>query len=174
MLMVNQLNGFGVGGDDWHTVFSATLSGDVNNVGYTSREVIPNAQLTDPTGTLWRFTFRSGDANGVTIDKAYVGSRAAAGDAYDVDSFTQILFGAAAYFSVAPATDKLSDEVAFTLTAGRDLVISFYSSSGRSSSQTISSVTDYYKLGDDAATANTSGYTGNNNYFQGVRLIETK
>lgn len=159
----------------WTTIVSpnvnTTPGGDPWS-GYTVRNVIADALLSASGGTKIRITLKAGTA-GVTVSKVYVGNHPGTGDAYDTTAQTQILFGGSASTGAISANaTKLSDEIAFTRTAGRDLVITIYSATvatnGYASLAPTTNYKTYYKNGDDAATANATGYS---NYSTSVGIF---
>jgi hypothetical protein len=90
-----------------------------------------------------------------------------------MDSPTQVLFGGSASTGAISANaTKLSDEIAFTRIAGRDLVIAIYSTTvatdGYASLAPTTNYKTYYKIADDAATANASSYS---NYSTSVGIF---
>lgn len=157
----------GGGGGTWQTTFNATAmdSSDSGWGGYTIRQVLSAAQIT-VSGSKIRVTVEAEPgatgSGGITIDKLYVGHKAAAGDAYDfAGDQVQILFSGGA--SVALTTNSLqvvSDEATFAIDETKSLLVSaFFSGVGHLGVDTGTPADSYYISGDSAATTNTSGYT---------------
>lgn len=148
----------------WTVVASATglTSNDAGAFsGLTLRQTIQSANISASGGTQVRVTFLTN--NNGTLDKAYIGNHPGSGDAYDMDSPVQLLFGGSASASLVGNTPKTSDGVNFTRIAGRALVITYYfGGSGYNYKKDTGGSTgwnSYFKNGDDASTANASGYT---------------
>lgn len=147
----------------WRTAFSrgaGIANGNFN--GYTVRNVIGTSLLAGSASKA-RFTFRSATSGGCTITKAYVQIAASAGDAYDFDSApVQITFGGATSYVIPLNSTVTSDDIVIGMDGTRNLVVSVFMGSLSFVRQYngISGLTNYYRLGDEAATVNaTSGYT---------------
>jgi hypothetical protein len=165
----------------WTTVANPDLNG--NQAGswnnFTLRQVIASAQLSASGGTKIRITFKAGSAAaGLTLTKVYIGNHPGTGDAYDMTGPVQLLFGGSASSgAIASNTTKASDGVPFTRIAGRDLIVAMYTASAGVNNYakrvTLTGYSNYYKSGDDAATADATGYTSYSvDDVIGVHLIE--
>lgn len=151
---------------------------DNANSGYTHRVLIAAAAISNSGLTYIRVTFESSSVEAWTIDKAYIGQAADAGDAYDFQTTpTQLLFSGSPGFAIALGTQKVSDQTTFTIPAGKNIIVSFHTS-GDSSHDSIrrktsqANWTTYYKSGDDAATINATGYGTIATTSEGVMRIE--
>lgn len=172
------------GGGGFGTVRTDALGGSSGgNATVTFRHVFAAAGLTAPSGTptQMRITFHAGTSGGENwqIDKAYVGHKAAAGDAYDAASLTQITFdGGSGSVTITSGTTKLSDTIAFAWDKVSDLVISYYQSNASADSIKrelgLSNVLQYTVGGDEAAApdASSGGWTLISGRNEGIFLIE--
>ena len=137
------------------------------NNGYTYVVKITAAGLTLPSGSIsrMRFTFQGGTPEGYIVTNAYIGHRAGSGDAYDFATTpTQILFSGGASGNTGVNTTITSDWVNFAYDKTSDLVIAFYGGGGTGADtfkygDSITGVQSYYKLANEAATVNKTGYT---------------
>lgn len=98
---------------------------------------------------------------GTTVGKAYIGHKAASGDAYDFETTpVQILFGGSASKALAAGESAVSDKAAFIIESGKDVLVALYITGANHAKQgATADLYTYYKGGDDAATVNKSGYT---------------
>ncbi|MGM5087520.1 hypothetical protein E0H64_17640 [Rhizobium leguminosarum bv. viciae] len=147
----------------WRTTASASLG--VNGTGFgstTVRQTIAAANLANIGGSKVRLTFRAGTGS-AAIDNVYIGHKAASGDAYDFESTpTQITFsGGSAGATVATNSTLLSDEIAFTIQSGKDLIVAidFGAAAVVSRGLTQTGWQAYRKSANDASTVNATGYS---------------
>lgn len=166
MFALNHLIGFGAGGGGLTTILNQSLvSNGYGWNGYTIRPVIAAAALTNPgfSPSQMRVTVATSSAHALTFAKWYVGHKAAAGDAMDAASLTQILFSGSAGATLSAGTTLASDWVSFAWDLTSALVLPVYISSANDGAILKSGFANadyYYKLGaDEAATANVSGGT---------------
>lgn len=140
--------------------------------GYTMRLVV-DASLT-PNASQLRFTLSTFTGfDGFTVRNAYVGIKAASGDAYDFSATpTQITFnGGSAGCTVGTSGAIVSDPASLSLSSADSLVIAVslvdagvaLSSMAARPSQT--GWLGYYKNANDAATVNATGYTSGQIYL---------
>lgn len=151
-------------GINWVTVATSGVSGDDGGWnGYTLRQVINSAQLANTGLSKARVSFiASSTAGGMVIGAAYIGMAAGSGDAYDFSTTpTQLLFSGGSGVTVAQGATTVSDMATFTIVPSGNLVISlqFTGASATLHSGPLTGWQSYYKLGTDAATQNTSGYS---------------
>jgi hypothetical protein len=163
----------------WLTVASASLDSDgAGLANITFRQRIEAAGLTNAGLEKWRVTLMAGSTEGLNISKAYIGQAADSGDAYDfAGTPTQLLFGGNANILIGAGSTTISDEVLFTLTSGKNLIISFFIANDTAHDiakykTTLANWQYYFKVGDDAATVNATGYTTATNDAIAVSLIE--
>lgn len=154
-------------GFTWQSTFAGGTVTHAENTwgGFTLRMVFPASALTT-SGSRVRLYLQSTPSNSNTsIDKVYIGEKAAAGDAYDFSAApTQVFFNGNAGFTFNGSNDiKVSDSTTFSLDETKNYVISVYMSTATGDYLgwvTDSSLTsNHFKLGDDASTTNATGYT---------------
>ena len=144
-----------------------TLNADQNFPGYTVRQIIQTGQLLRTGGRAVRVTFEASSINGLSVASAYIGRVADAGDAYDFASTpTQLKFSTANGFSIAGGASIVSDIATFSILAGKHLLVSFYvdGAGGRDSLRGVATQAgwyNYWKLANDPATVDATGYTLN-------------
>lgn len=97
-----------------------------------------------------------------TFTSAYIGEKASAGDAYDMEggTITEILFDAGSGCTVAAGVDKTSDWLSYTFDKTKDYIISFAADNGYARKSNSGNGASY-KVGDgaNAGTADVTGYT---------------
>ena len=159
---------FGAAGPSWTAASlpNVRFQADVNYSNYTMRNRIKTSILPAGTRNLLRFTVHSGPSQGLVITKCYVGLAGAG--TYDFSTTpTQAFFGGSAGFTIGTdTTSPYCDPVTLTIPGGSDVMVALYTASGNSAADDyyVSAVdsTNFnsgYKLGDDATTVTTSGYT---------------
>jgi len=152
----------------WLNVYDP-ITGDIetgNWSGYTLRQVIGSAQISNTGFTQCRVTFGCGTSEGAIIGTAYIGHAASSGDAYDFDgSQVQLKFSGTNSATISANGSVVSDTATFTIASGKNLVVAFWvgsaASDGLRRKGTISGY-DYYYLNSgtsDAHTSDTSGYS---------------
>lgn len=150
------------------TIFSQALDSDAGaQNGYTIVMNFAVAALTLPSKGIARIraTFEGGSVEGLTITNAYVGHAAAAGDAYDFSATpVQLLFAGSASKVIGAGQTAISDWADFPYDKTSALLIAFYQGGGVGSDTArykaaVANVTQYYKLANDAATVNKTGYS---------------
>lgn len=159
----------------WTQVTEIALSSTAGWAAWTLRNVIASGSISQSGGSAARVTFRA--VSGAVLAAAYIGLKSATGDAYDADSMTQLLFSGSGSVTHGAGETVVSDAVAFNVPAGRGVVVTAYYSSGNAYQNTTngSETTTllYYKSGNDAATANATGYTNSSSYAgAGVTKLE--
>lgn len=165
----------------WLTAASAALDADNNSTttNYTWRQLIPSASISNTGNPYTRVTFKASSGEALTLNPVYIGQKADSGDAYDFKAApVQLLFGGNAGFAIGAGETQVSDSAAFSIPAGKDIIISYYTSGDASHNgfRVKSSMTNwqpYYKSGNDAATQNATGYSAYTaNYSLGISLVE--
>lgn len=155
----NWVNSFNAG-DDW--------PGEAFVSGVTIRMVIPGSALST-SGSNVRFTLKCPDAIGssTSIAAMYIGEYAGSGDAYDMKSSapapTQVLVGGSGSFTLPYQGDDVkTDSLAFAIDETKTYVIAMaITGSGavpRTAAAAVSGAQGYSKSGNDASTANATGY----------------
>lgn len=154
------------GGASWSAASLPNLNGDNDAwAGYTLRQSMPAAGI-PKNGSKLRFSFRGGNAEGITISKCYVQLKGAG--VYDFSTTPiAVLFGGASSTTIGAATTVMCDDVTLAVTTSDSVVISVYTSGApdryRFITQSAGSMTPQmragYKSGDSAATVSGSGYT---------------
>lgn len=150
-----------------NVIFSTTPASDAggwNN--FTLRTVYAAASLT-PSGapTQLRLNIQGGSFEGVIITEAYVGAKAAAGDAYDFATTPiQLTWSGSAGTSIMSSATVTSDWVNFAYNGTSGIVVALYMNGGAAQDEfayraAVGNVDAYFVAGNDAATVNTSGYT---------------
>lgn len=148
-------------GPTWGTAFSTTLDMDEGGwTGYTGVTIL-DAVVVTRSGSKVRVTFTAAMTHDSVLAKAFLGHAAASGDAYDFDGGqVQLLFSGSPGVTVPMATSVVSDEATFALDETKNVIIAaFLSSDFLRFAAGVTGASSYYKLGDDAATTNKSGYT---------------
>jgi len=166
--------------DAWLPVISAiTPDGQASSWnGYTIVQKIAAAQLSNIGLADTRVTFKSGSGGGLKIAAAYIGHKAASGDAYDFETTpTQLLFGGNADGGVTTANTEFAAETPFVVQANKDLLISMQMTDsthhyGSRKQSATTGLQAYYKSGAEAATVNKTGYTTSNNSVDIVIKID--
>lgn len=163
----------------WLNAYSASLDTDANatTTNYTWRIIFPTALLSNTGNPYVRVTFKASSSEALTLDPCYIGQKADSGDAYDFQAApVQLLFGGNAGFAIAAGATQVSDSAAFSIPAGKDIIVSFYTSGDASHNgflrQTVATIASYYKSGSDASTQNATGYSSYGTYNLSVHLIE--
>lgn len=163
------------------TLFSGSLTTDADGWnGNTIVDVWNTSALTIPSGIIVqiRATFKAAAAQALTITNAYIGHKAASGDAYDfLNTPTQLLFGGGASGTASAAGTVTSDYVNFNYNKINGLIIAFYCGGGTSSddlsrSGTITGVAWYFKVANEAALVDKTGYSTATGSVGAVSLIE--
>lgn len=149
------------------TIFSQALdSNSDGNNGYTQVQSFAVAGLTLPGGAIVRVrvTFEASSAEGFTITNAYIGHAAGAGDAYDFSATpVQLLFSGGASAVISAGATAVSDWATFAYNKTSALLIAFYAGGGAGSDAqrykaSVANTTNYYKVANDAATVDKTGY----------------
>jgi hypothetical protein len=159
----------------WTTVFSGSAgSGSTGWAGWTMRQRIPAAQITDVSGSQVRFTLHDTLSNGMSISKMYVGLAGAG--TYDFSAApTQAFFSGSASAAVLSGGNELTcDGVTLAYTGTADLMVSVFFAASPATSITTYSMTganNGQKLGDDAITTLGTGYS-NSAFTNAFRLVE--
>lgn len=152
------------------TSFNVALDTDANGQdGYTHVQSFAVAGLTLPGWSIAkvRITFEAGAAEGLTITNAYIGHAAGAGDAYDFAAApVQLLFAGGASKAIALGATALTDWASFVYNKTSALLVAFYTAGGAGADtkrlkNAVPNTTYYYKLANDAATINKTGYNTN-------------
>lgn len=163
------------------TLFTISLGANGNGWnGFTGVERIPVSVMTPPASGIVKVRLRlqASTSESFTITNAYIGHRAASGDAYDFATTpVQLLFGGSGSKVIAANTEEWSDWANFAYNKTSDFLFSFYCAGGASSdalrrSTSATSMSDYEKIANDAATVNKSGYSTNDNIIHLVNTIE--
>lgn len=157
------------------TLFSQTLNtGSSGWTTYTIRSLIDNSYLSGSANQV-RVTLRSDPASGeaCTINAAYLGHQGA-GDAYDFDgNQKQLLFSGSGSVTIATNSTVTSDWVDFTYDETKNIILSAYFNTGTADDFARINAAPwvaYYKLANDPATTDASGYT---TYTDNLLLIQT-
>lgn len=141
---------------DWVTSWSGLLNSiSLGWNGYTLRQVIRAAALTNVAGDRNRVTFQPASTDGFHIAAAYIGLGATTGSEYNFAATpTQLLFAGSAAVTTAAGINVTSDPVDFAIGASRNVVISLYfaGASGVERATGPTNVKSYYKAGNSAAT----------------------
>ena len=163
----------------WTTAASATGDADVDaQSGFTHRVLIASAALSGTGQQYVRVTFEASSAQALTVGNAYIGTAADAGDAYDFAAApTTLTFSGAAGFAINAGASIVSDKIAYSITAGKNLIVSFYVSGDATHDSlrydaSIANWTDYYKEASDAATVDATGYSTVATRAYGVMKVE--
>lgn len=142
----------------------------------TIRIVIQPAELTG-FGSSVRATLMGPSSGGISIGKAYVGHAAASGDVYDFDgNQQQLFFGGSPGGVWSGFTPVVSDWIDFSFDSARPLIFSYWVNAASYEARTSpgSNYAYYYKLGDDAATTNATGYTSAGNLLGSFTKLEAR
>jgi hypothetical protein len=133
--------------------------------------VFDTAQLVVPSFTVQGVRVEVAGA----LDVLYIGAQAAAGDAYDAVSLTQLFFSGSPGVSQGFDATTLSDFADFTWDKTANLLTSHYNSGGRSPSNASAIVTEYNAgalLEAETGQANKSaGYNTNGGAVWGISKI---
>lgn len=162
-------------------VLDTAIAGNFGNVdGKTIKVRINASQLSPPPGevTKIRLTLQAHADEPLAIAKCYIGKKNAVGDTYDAVSLASLKVSGASAFTVPVGGQLVTDWLPFMWNKIDDLIVSFYCNGGASSDKlpaAVSSATGdtYLKNGDEAATANASGFTEYLGYLSLVTKIET-
>lgn len=163
----------------WQITAQASPAGDNGGWnGYTLRMRVAPAGLAHGGGSKVRVTWKASSSSGFTIDSAYIGAGASAGDAYDFETTpTQLKFGGNAGATVLTGALLLSDETTYAVDASKPLIVSihFSAASAVGAQLSVANWQGYYKSGvSEAGTVNVSGYsTGGINTDYGLAKIES-
>ena len=162
----------------WHTSAGpVTADTDVAGWnGWTLRQVINSAQLSNSGDTKIRITMEAGAAEGFAVNAAYVGHAAAAGDAYDFETTpVQLQVGASNSWTISAGAQQVTDSATFTLNTSKNLIVSIQCNSATDTSRSKVTQTgwqSYSRNALDASTVNTTGYASGN-AVQLVVKVET-
>jgi len=159
----------------WTTVLSRTLNVDSSGwAGYSARQVLAAASLTDATGSQIRITLKGPASGQIAVTKMYVQVGAGSGSYAFSTTPVQVFVGGSASFTVGTGATVLTDAVTLGYDGTHDIVISIYTSGATSYAinQTANADTHWYKLGDDAATVGATGYTQTFNTYDTIPLVE--
>lgn len=143
----------------WQVVFEpGSVSSTASTAANTHRNRIPASLIM--AGTKVRITYR-GNTN---IARAFIGVKAASGDAYDFAATpTQIFFGGNPGINIGTGLDELSDEIDFVQDGTQDLILSIEKSGGTNLRNLALTGASRWLLSDgtgtDGATVDTTGYT---------------
>lgn len=156
------------------------ITGDSNNGdfnGFNLRQWISTSAITNTGLTYVRVTFEASSAAAFAIQAAYIGHAAAAGDAYDFESTpTQLLFNSGSSgFSLSAGQSIVSDTLVFSITASKNLIVSFYCNAAANtrSKTTQANWVSYVKSGaTEVSTANVTGYSTSGKAVNGVMRVE--
>lgn len=167
MHLIGTAASFGAAETATGTLYTLTLGTDANSKNnLTTRIVFPVANLTMPIAATTRVRVRipSGSSEGLTISAAYIGQKAASGDAYDFASTpTALTWGGSSTVVIPSATSQWSDWVPLVWDLTNGLVISVYCAGGTGSDMTKTNtsapVNAYFKSANDPATVDATGYT---------------
>lgn len=156
---------------------TATVTLDANNyagyTGYSFRQVISAAQIST-SGSQVKVVFNADTGRSFAIDKAYIGHKAASGNAWDFDgNQVQLTFSSgSAGFSISAGASITSDAVAFALDETKDLIIAFdWTNSGTLGARgkiTQSGWTAYVK---NTAGTDESSVTAPSGYLAGDNVV---
>lgn len=155
------------GGTADGTLYTETFTTDAGSKnGLTTRLVFPVANLSLPSGAVTRVRalFHAASAEALTITGAYIGKKAASGDAYDFATTpTQLLFSGSGSPVITAGNSLWSDWMDLAWDKAEGLVVSVYCGGGTSSdgtrAKTGATINGYFKSASDAATADATGYT---------------
>ncbi len=135
--------------------------------GYTVRQVINSADLSNTGLATCRLSFTGSSLEGLITDNVYIQSQGA-GDVYDFSGTpVEVLFGGGSGFSIAKDEVIVSDSLTFTIAAATNYVVSWYVPTGSgaadggivSSGPTSALTRGYWKIASEAATVDVTGYT---------------
>jgi len=144
----------------WQTAYTQNLIS--NNTGWNGR-TLRNVMAATNTynGTQVRVTLSPSSGATMTIDAAYMGHAAVAGDAYDFDGTqVQITFnGGSTGFVAAINTPQVSDAMTYTYDRTKNFIISVHFSAV-SATRSANNAPGYYKDAvNEAGTTDVTGYT---------------
>lgn len=147
-----------------YTATSTTLTTDSSGwTGYTIRNVINTAQISNREHTYMRIRVSAPVAYAMGIGSMAVGTAASSGDAYDYDSAPYpVTFNGKKDLYLAAGQVAYSDYIPFQLAAGKNLITSTYLTSPgglRYRTPGLTGTNPYYKAGDETYTINATGYT---------------
>lgn len=150
------------------TLLTLTLNTDADaQNGQTHVERVAAAALSLPSGiiTQMRVTWEAGSTEQLNITEAYIGHRAASGDAFDFSvTPVPLLFGGVANVTIAAGTTKASDWASFAYNKISDLLIAYYMGGGTGADMVryttgLGANYDHFnRAANDAATVDKSGY----------------
>lgn len=168
-----------------NTGYSNTLNADTGGWnGYTLVNEFAIAGLSLPSLPIVgvRCTFQAAAATeGLTITNAYIGHKAASGDAYDFAATpTQLLFGGAAGYAIGIGSQQVTDFAPFAYNKTSNLLVAFYVNGGASVdtlryiASGVSNVNSWFRAAtNEAGTVNkTTGYTANAGRLLAINKIE--
>lgn len=141
-----------------------------NYSGYTIRGRLPAALLQNVPASAdkIRLTIQTGDTEGFTFDKMYVGHGATSGDAWDAADLTEVTFGGSSGCAIGVGEQIISDAVNWSYDGTSDIIVTFHCSGDTSHDriQTTNGVTGAVTRGksgvDEAADTNPAS-----SYFSG-------
>ena len=125
----------GEGGSEsgsWSTVLNQTL--DVQGSGWTGyhHRITLDNSLFSASSTKVRLTFQSSSGGSLAMNPVYIGHRDMASDEWVFNgTATQVTFSSGSSgFSIGTSSEVVSDEINFTIDPTKDIIVSFYISSG--------------------------------------------
>lgn len=155
----------------WQNMFDGGSFGSNSNGwnGFTWRQRIPAASLTDISGTLVRLGLQAGTTENLTITKAYIGLESGGNFQY-ASAPTQLTWdGGSASTTITAGHVKLTDAVSLALDGTATVVISLYMNGGTGAdtfrfTSTMNGVQTQFKgaVDEAALTGALSGYTAQN------------
>lgn len=164
------------------TVADASWTGEQALANRGIRTVIDAAQIST-SGSTVRVTFVAGASEGVTIDGAYIGHQAGAGDIWDFDGGqVRITFnGGSNGVTIAANDTATSDEISFSLDETKNLVVATGIANNTSSdtvrratSATGFNSTNKASANGEEGTTDVTGYSSNPSQRDLVGKIEVK
>lgn len=142
-----------------------------------------SAAFTLPSNPILRMRvrFEAGTVEGYTITSAYIGHRAASGDAYDFSTTpVQLLFSGNSGVAISSSSTATSDWATFAYDKTSDLLIACYINGGASvdtarAKSGLSNTILYYMAISEAATVNKStGYSVSSGLGLSINFIEVE
>lgn len=154
---------------DWTDTFATELL--VSNQGGwagNNLRIVLSASILSTSGTTVRITMKASTLAGCSIDAAYIGHQALAGDPYDFDGGqVAITVSGSPSFTIGAGAFAVSDPITFALDETKNLVLAFHfdtTSDVRSGS--VSGISGYYKVAaNETATSNVSGMTFDGTFY---------